>query len=159
VLRGHEEAVQAVAFGRSQKLATGGGDAQIRVWDLTSEHPDESPQVLRGHEQSVRGLVFTRDTNVLASVSNDQTVRLWRLDTGRELVLPGHDGVVAGAWTTADGSQLISAGFDGTVRVWPLTHDSFARTICDVVGATLAEGEAAQLLGVPVPDPCVTGRR
>ena len=154
VLRGHEDAVDAVAFGRNKKLATGGGDRRIRVWDLTSEHPDEAPIVLDGHEQSVTSLVFTRDLEVLASASNDQTVRLWRLDTQRQLVLPGHDGVVADLRLAGDGSHLVSAGFDGTVRVWPLAHPSFVRTLCDVVGASLPEGDAARALGVPVADPC-----
>ncbi len=155
VMRGHDEKVLSVAFGRNKKLATGGADGRVLIWDLTSEHPSESPQQLVGHEQSVTGLVFSRDLEVLASASNDETVRLWRLDTGRELVLPGHDGVVAGLTITTDGAHLLSGGFDGTVRVWPLAHSSFIRTICDVVGQSLPEGDAAQALGVPVKDPCL----
>ncbi len=154
-MRGHDERVLAVAFGRSKKLATGGADGRVLVWDLTSEQPSESPQRLVGHEQSVTALVFSRDLEVLASGSNDQSVRLWRLDTGRELVLPGHDRIVAGLKLTQDGAQLISAGFDGTLRVWPLAHTSLVRTICDVVGESLPEGEAAEALGVPVQDPCL----
>ncbi len=154
-MRGHKEKVYSVAFGRSKKLATGGADGRVLLWDLTSEQPHESPQALLGHEQSVTALVFTRDLEVLASGSNDKTVRLWRVDTGRELVLPGHDQVVAGLKLTQDGAHLVSRGFDGTLRVWPLAHTSFIRTICDVVGQSLPEGEAAAALGVPVKDPCL----
>lgn len=159
VLRRHTEAVQAVAFGRNRWLATGGGDRIVLVWDLNSEHPDEAPQELVGHQQSVTSLAFTRDNEVLASASNDETVRLWRLDTDRELVLPGHDGVVSSLSLADNGTVLVSAGFDGTVRLWPLAHASFTALICDVVGTTLAPGDAAQALGVPVADPCTTGRR
>ena len=163
VLRGHDEAVRAVAFGRRRWLATGGADAKILVWDLTSEHPDESPRALVGHEQSVTALSFTRDPEVLASGSNDETVRLWRLDADRQLVLPGHDGVVTGLTLAEDGSLLVSAGFDGTLRAWPLAHTAFTRLVCDVVGESLPPGDAARALGVPVDDPCAdasaTGRR
>ncbi|MBV1859418.1 MAG: FHA domain-containing protein [Nannocystaceae bacterium] len=154
-MRGHKEKVFSVAFGRSKKLATGGADGRVLVWDLTSDQPHESPQALLGHEQSVTALVFSRDLEVLASGSNDKTLRLWRLDSGRELQLPGHDRIVAGLKLTQDGSHLISGGFDGTLRVWPLAHTSFIRTICDVVGQSLPEGEAAAALGVPVQDPCL----
>ncbi|MGH1346951.1 MAG: FHA domain-containing protein [Nannocystales bacterium] len=154
-MRGHKEKVFSVAFGRSKKLATGGADGRVLLWDLTSEQPHESPRPLVGHEQSVTALVFSRDLEVLASGSNDKTVRLWRLDTGRELVLPGHDRIVAGLKITQDGAHLISGGFDGTLRVWPLAHTSFIRTLCDVVGQSLPEGEAAAALGVPVQDPCL----
>ncbi|MCR9166368.1 MAG: FHA domain-containing protein [Nannocystaceae bacterium] len=159
VLRRHTEPVQALAFGRSRWLATGGGDGMVFVWDLTSSHPDEKPRELVGHQQSVTGLAFTRDNEVLASASNDQTIRLWRLDTGRELVLPGHDGVVSSLSVVDDGALLVSSGFDGTVRVWPLAHRSFTALVCEVVDSRLAPGEAAQALGVPVADPCATGRR
>jgi len=158
-LRGHGEAVHAVAFGRKRWLATGGADRRVLVWDLASEHPDESPRPLEGHEQTVTSLVFTRDSEVLASGSNDQTVRLWRLDTGDELKMPGHDGVVSGLEVAADGSLLISAGFDGTVRAWPLAHDTFERLVCEVVGETLPAKDAARALGVPVKNPCTDAAR
>lgn len=154
-MRGHKEKVFSVAFGRSKRLATGGADGRVLLWDLTSAQPHESPRALVGHEQSVTALVFSRDLEVLASGGNDKTVRLWRLDTGRELVLPGHDRIVAGLKLTQDGAHLISGGFDGTLRVWPLAHTSFIRTICDVVGQSLPEGDAARALGVPVEDPCL----
>lgn len=159
VLRRHTESVQAVAFGRNRWLATGGGDRTVLVWDLSSEHPDEAPRELAGHMQSVTSLAFTRDNEVLASASNDETIRLWRLDTGRELLLPGHDGVVSSLSLADNGTLLVSAGFDGTIRLWPLAHASFVSLICDVVGTTLQPGEAAAALGVPVADPCTTGRR
>ncbi len=159
VLRRHTEAVQSVAFGRNRWLATGGGDRTVLVWDLNSEHPDEAPRELAGHVQSVTSLAFTRDNEVLASASNDETIRLWRLDTGRELLLPGHDGVVSSLSLADNGTLLVSAGFDGTIRLWPLAHTSFVSLVCDVVGTTLQPGEAAAALGVPVADPCTTGRR
>lgn len=153
-MRGHNEKVDSVAFGRSKTLATGGADNRVLVWDLTSEHPTEAPRALVGHEQSVTALVFSRDLEVLASGSNDKSVRLWRLDTGREILLPGHDRVVTGLKLTQDGAHLVSGGFDGTLRIWPLAHTSLIRTICDVVGQSLPEGDAAAALGVPVADPC-----
>lgn len=160
VLRGHDEPVHAAALGRNGVLATGGEDRRIFLWDLSAEHPDEAPRVLVGHEQSVTALAFTRDPEVLASSSNDQSVRLWRLDTDRQLVLRGHDQVVSGLAVSSDGVHLVSAGYDGTLRIWPLAHTSFTRLVCEAVGESLPPGRAAEALGVPVADPCSpTGRR
>lgn len=154
VLRGHEDPVQAVAFNGAGLLATGSADRRILIWDLESEHPDESPRPLVGHEQSVTALAFSQDPQVLISASNDATVRLWRLDTDRALVLRGHDGVVSALRLSPQGEYAISASFDGTVRAWPLTHESLARHLCDVVGHGLGPGEATAALGITVPNPC-----
>jgi tetratricopeptide (TPR) repeat protein len=63
-------------------------------------------------------VVFSPDGSRLAS-SQDQTVKVWGAQTGRErLSLRGHDGLVQGVCFSPDGSRLASASQDKTVKVW-----------------------------------------
>jgi WD40 repeat protein len=42
-------------------LATGGYDATIKLWDLTSPDPTAGPKVLHGHRGAIRSLAFSAD--------------------------------------------------------------------------------------------------
>jgi hypothetical protein len=61
------------------------------------------------------------DGSSVLAASEDGTVRLWDLATGRELQsLRGHRGIVLDAVFSPDGKQAVSGGEDKTVRVWDL---------------------------------------
>lgn len=150
-LRGHDEAVRAAAFSGEGLLATAGDDKQILIWDLRAPHPDESPQAFTGHEQSINALAFTSGGRVLASASNDGSVRLWHLQTGESITLKGHDNVVHQLRLSADGQFLASASFDGTIRLWPIGLDRLSTVICNTVGHPAESGIWVALLpGTPL---------
>jgi WD40 repeat protein len=74
---------------------------------------------LRGHSDAVNKILFSADGSLLASASDDRTVRLWDVGTGRQLsILRGHTDSVFAIAFSPDGGVLASAGFDGTVRLW-----------------------------------------
>eukprot|EP00873_Tetraselmis_striata_P006292 jgi/Tetstr1/426556/TSEL_001632.t1 len=76
---------------------------------------------LRGHAYYVTSVAFSPDGTLLASASEDGTVRVWNALTG-EAALPqplrGHTGKVTSVAFSPHGTRLASASEDGTVRVW-----------------------------------------
>jgi WD40 repeat protein len=92
------------------------------VWNPTTGAPLHT---LGGHTGTVYSLAFTTladGTSLLASASDDHTVRLWYPITGTPLrTLTGHTQWVAAVAfiTLPDGTPLLaSAGGDRTVRLW-----------------------------------------
>ena len=71
------------------------------------------------HMDAVKDLELSPDGATLVSVSQDQTVRFWRVPTLDELHLsPGHNGMVRSVAVAADGKSLLSASLDNSVIQW-----------------------------------------
>src|SRR5207245_11764844 len=86
-LTGHTNVIYAVAFSPDDtRLASGGNDDTVRVWDLAS---GQSLAAL-AHPQAVQGVVFAGDASGVVSDGNDGLLRSWQL-AGRQLLgLAGH---------------------------------------------------------------------
>jgi WD40 repeat protein len=76
---------------------------------------------LEGHSESVNSVMFSRDESRLASGSDDNTVRVWDVQTGQcQHTLKGHSNRVSSVVFSRDGSRLASGSYDSTVRVWDI---------------------------------------
>lgn len=99
-------------------FAIGSFGGTIRLWDTTSsmEHPTA---ILRAHKDSVCQLAWSRTGHLLASCSEDCTIRLWDTEKGKLLrVLEGHTNAVTSVSFSFDNSLLASKSRDNTVRLW-----------------------------------------
>ena len=67
----------------------------------------------------VNGVAFTPDGRHALTAHGDKLIRLWDLETGKEVRrLAGHEQSVDGLALAPDGRRALSGGQDGTVRLW-----------------------------------------
>jgi RNA polymerase sigma factor (sigma-70 family) len=74
---------------------------------------------LEGHTERVTWVAFSPDGRRAISSSHDLTIRIWDVETGRELRrLSGHTDRIECAVVAPDGRRAVSCAWDGTIRVW-----------------------------------------
>ncbi|MEH2319353.1 serine/threonine-protein kinase [Nostoc sp.] len=74
---------------------------------------------LSGHAWAVLTVAFSPDGQILATGSDDNTIKLWKVNTGQLIcTLVGHSWSVVAVAFTADGKTLLSASCDKTVKLW-----------------------------------------
>src|ERR1022692_2604239 len=75
-----------------------------------------------GHTGLVHLVVSSLDGRILASVSQDKTVKLWDVNVNRQLpTLRGHAGDIWSIAFSPDGTLLASAGDDTIIKLWDVS--------------------------------------
>jgi len=119
ILTRHGCRVTSVTFSPDGRfLAYASTNTHIYIVNLAS---GES-QILSGHQGLVWSIAFSPDSRLLISGSNDYSVRLWDVESGRQIqTLEGHQDDVNSVAFSPDGLLAASASDDRTVRVWDLS--------------------------------------
>ncbi len=141
------ESVTSVAFSLDgQMIASGSDDATIKLLDVrrtdelswdsiyeksssnSPENPVVYPLVLTGHDARVWSVAFSPNSQMLASGSDDRTIRLWDISKGEgepqdiPVAEKEHNFWVGSVAFSPDGHKLASGSYDKNIRIWDLNH-------------------------------------
>jgi WD40 repeat protein len=93
--------------------------------DYLRELRARHPLTLRGHQGQVYSVSFSPDGSLLATGSEDHTIKLWNVATGGCVsTLVGHKSDVNCVAFSPDGRNLASACDDGSLRIWDVKNPS-----------------------------------
>ena len=83
VLEGHEDSVTSVAFNK-ELVVSASRDTLIKIWDVQTK---KLLRTLEGHEDYVTCVAFNSDGSKLVSGSEDQSLRVWEVATGKKKIM------------------------------------------------------------------------
>lgn len=159
-LTGHSKEVITATFSPDGKrIATGGKDYTVRIWDTSS---GKQLLVLNGHTAYIRGVHFSRDGRKLISVSDDDSIRIWDVSTGKLLrfVTKNRGGTIS-SFAVSPNGETLAAVFHGArdkpnhVRAWNLKtgkmqetarHPSHVGSIVFLNNTTVITGSYDQII-------------
>ena len=136
-VRRASEAPQLLRLAWGESVIVGAeGEVEVRTLAGDSYRFFPDLESAKGHAESVLGVQISADGRRAVSASADKTLKVWNVDTGRELsTLAGPTAAVNGVALSADGRRAVSASADKTLKVWDVDT---ARELSTLAGHTAA---------------------
>ena len=133
-LRGHRGAVQGLSFAPDgRRLASGGADGQLRVWDMTHGVAIASRNA---HTGGVYCVAVSPTSKSIATGGKDDTVRVWSMATfapSRAYVLPKQgETMVPGMLGAGKKPGVLSVGFSADGRFVMSGHADYRAGVWDL---------------------------
>lgn len=129
----HSGSIYALSISSDgQTLVSGSRDKTLKVWHLhtiTTYNSNSTNRLigdglidtLTGHSDSINAVSISPNGKIIVSGSEDNTIKLWDLNTGECLAtLEGHEAGVRAVAISPDGQLLVSGSADNTIKLWQL---------------------------------------
>ena len=126
-LEGHEFTVWSLAITQDgQTIISGGQDATIRLWDISS---GKEIHKFVGHDGPVYGLVLMPNDNRLVSIADkDLAVKIWDIeDKYLKTSLAPNSAHVNAVAVSPDSRFIVTGGDDGIARFWDVDRGILLR--------------------------------
>ncbi|MGC2631488.1 MAG: caspase family protein [Rhodomicrobium sp.] len=148
LLKGHRDAVFALAFSADgKKLISGGGDSNAILWDVETQKPLHR---LQGHRGQVYAVGFMPDGVRAVTGSYDKTLRLWSVANGALIKeMAGHREKVQSLAISPVDSSIASGDVSGEIRLWDGNSGAFEKVLAKqggVVGFLRFSPDGSSLL-------------
>ncbi|MFZ1026316.1 MAG: trypsin-like peptidase domain-containing protein [Limnoraphis robusta] len=112
---------------------SGNSNGSISVWNLAT---GGLKKTWKGHSSSINAIAVSSNGQILATASDDGTVKLWDLmvalntDTSPLLhTLSEHSNAVLSVEISPDGRKLASGSWDNTVMIWDIQTGELLKTL------------------------------
>ncbi|MBN2362420.1 MAG: protein kinase [Deltaproteobacteria bacterium] len=100
-----------------KRIAAGSFDQGIHLFDIVKRREIAT---LRGHTATPAGVDFAPRGNLLASVGDDKSVRVWDLKRGRSRLVGEHAANIYQVAFAPDGASIATASADRSAVIWNL---------------------------------------
>ena len=110
-----------LAVGGSSSWVDAKDPKYLEIWDMKTK---EVVYVLDGHNDQVNSVAFSPNGQVLASGSNDGNVKLWDVNSGKEILTLSPQtneesaSMITSVAFSPDGQLLASGSKSGYVTIW-----------------------------------------
>jgi len=110
----------------STRVATGGHDKTVRVWDVESGQQIGSHL---GHAWKVTAVAFTPGDQRIVSACWDRTIKIWDATRTHSVsAINAHSEAVADFALSNDGTRMATASLDKTIKLWDLDTRTLIHT-------------------------------
>ena len=109
-------AINSIAFSPNGRAVAFNHKMEVRVIDART---GRRLSTLRGHRTAINAVAYSPDGTLLASVSDDRTLRVWDWKSGAQrLEVTAHHNAATSVAFLPDGRTIVTVGRDRMLRFW-----------------------------------------
>jgi len=127
----------AISSDGTRLLSTRGSASVVKIWQ--TDNTSRNQRSADHHTAMVNCISFSKDGQLVASGSYDNTAKIWDTSTGRCVTtFRGHSGIVDLVLFSPDSTICASYGWDNVIRIWDVQtgnsvstrHAGMVRCMC-----------------------------